>query len=152
MKSNDNPTASIGVRLLRKTARLPERATPGSTGFDLRACFEDAAAAVTIGPDPTLVPTGIALELADDFDAQIRPRSGLTKRGIMVPLGTIDADYRGEVFVTMYIIGTRIPHVVRHGDRIAQLIIARFVPAVFVVRDELSSTERGSGGHGSTGK
>ena len=152
MENNDDPTASIGVRLLRKTARLPERATPGSTGFDLRACFEDAGAAVTIGPDPTLVPTGIALEVADGFDAQIRPRSGLTSRGVIVPLGTIDVDYRGEVFVTMYAVGTRIPHVVRHGDRIAQLVIARVVPSVFVVRNELSGTERGSGGHGSTGE
>ena len=150
MRSHDTPAVSIGVQFLRKTARLPERATSGSTGFDLRACFDDAEATVTIGADPVMVPTGIALEVPEGCDAQIRPRSGLTRRGVVVPLGTIDADYRGEVFVTMYVVGTREPYVVSDGDRIAQLVIAPLAPPVFVTVSDLSATERGTGGHGST--
>jgi dUTP pyrophosphatase len=70
----------------------------------------------------------------------------------MVPVGTIDADYRGEVFVTMHVVGSRPPHVIKHGDRIAQLVIGQLVSSVLVETNELSSTERGSDGHGSTGR
>jgi dUTP pyrophosphatase len=150
--TNDNtPMVSVRVRLLRANALLPDRATTGATGLDLRACFDDPEETVTIGVDPVLVPTGIAIEVPAGFDAQVRPRSGLTRRGVIVQLGTIDADYRGEVFVTMYIVGTREPHVATHGDRIAQLVIAPLASSVLVNVDDLSATERGTGGHGSTG-
>ena len=86
------------------------------------------------------------------LDAQLRPRSGLASRGVMKPLGTIDADYRGEVFVTLYTISPEIRHVVEHGDRIAQLVIARLADVQFALRETLPETERGAGGHGSTGR
>jgi dUTP pyrophosphatase len=147
--SNQEP---IKIRLLRDGALMPDRATGDSTGWDLRACFEQIDQEVTIGPDPTLVPTGIAIEVPIGFDAQVRPRSGLSRQGVMVPFGTIDADYRGEVFVTMHVVGSRPLHVIKHGDRIAQLVIGQISSSVLVETNELSSTERGGGGHGSTGR
>lgn len=140
----------LKVRRLRTDALLPRRATAAASGLDLFACLP-AAAPVELGPDPLLVPTGIAIEFPPGFDAQIRPRSGLAARGVMVALGTIDADYRGEVFVTMYTFGSRSAFAVSHGDRIAQLVFARLVPVNVEETDDLSSTERGAGGHGSTG-
>ena len=148
--SDDSGTVPLRVSLLRSGAKLPERATVGSTGLDLYACLEDEDV-VVIGPDPTLVPTGVALELPAGYDAQVRPRSGLTRRGVIVPLGTIDSDYRGEVMVTMYTVGTRDPYEVRTGDRIAQLVVARLTSVYLVMSAELSETKRGHGGHGSTG-
>lgn len=137
------------VRLLRPGARLPAPATPGSAGLDLHAC--PPADQVEIGPDPVLVPTGIAIEIPPGFEAQVRPRSGLSSKGVMVALGTVDSDYRGEVLVTMYTTGTRAPHVVRHGDRVAQLVVAPVAAVTVVEAAALSSTARGSAGHGSTG-
>lgn len=141
----------LRVSLIRPDAKIPVRATPGSSGLDLYACLEGDDSTMKIGADPVLVPTGIALEVPLEFDVQVRPRSGLTRQGVMVPLGTIDSDYRGEIFVTMYTIGTRGAHEVRHGDRIAQLVIAPLATAQLVPVAELSNTERGPGGHGSTG-
>ena len=141
----------IRVALLREGARLPVRATPGSTGFDLYACLEDRDEEITVGPDPVLIPTGIAIEFPPSLDVQIRPRSGLSSRGIMVSLGTIDSDYRGEIFVTMYTVGNRAQQVVRNGDRIAQMVVGIRAKVSLEVADSLGETERGEGGHGSTG-
>ena len=141
----------IRVALLREGARLPVRATPGSTGFDLYACLEDPDAEIAIGTDPVLVPTGIAIEFPPSLDVQIRPRSGLSSRGIMVSLGTIDSDYRGEIFVTMYTVGNRAQQVIRHGDRIAQMVVGVRADVSVEVADSLGQTNRGEGGHGSTG-
>ncbi|HLG11428.1 MAG TPA: dUTP diphosphatase, partial [Dehalococcoidia bacterium] len=90
------PEPSIKVKLLRPGARLPVFATPGASGLDLYACL---AAPIELSPDVTLVPTGIAVEAPRGYDLQIRPRSGLARRGVDVILGTLDSDYRGEVFV-----------------------------------------------------
>jgi dUTP pyrophosphatase len=136
------------VKRLRPGARLPSRATPYSTGLDLHACLD---APIDVGPDPTMVPTGLAIEVPPGFDAQVRPRSGLASKGVLSTFGTIDADYRGEVFVTLYTLGGRGPHTVRHGDRIAQLVIGRAEAIDPVEVDELTETGRGAGGHGSTG-
>ena len=152
MEANGPAPVPIGVQLLRDGARLPERATGGSTGYDLTACLEEGVQEIEVGADPVLVPTGLAFEVPQGFDAQVRPRSGLTRYGIIVPVGTLDADYRGEVFVTMYVVGSRGTHVVKSGDRIAQLIVGTVPSAALVPRAELSVTERGAGGHGSTGK
>ena len=141
----------IRVALLREGARLPVRATPGSTGFDLHACLEDRDEEITVGTDPVLIPTGIAIEFPPSLDVQIRPRSGLSSRGIMVSLGTIDSDYRGEIFVTMYTVGNRAQQVVRNGDRIAQMVVGIRAKVSLEVADSLGETERGEGGHGSTG-
>ena len=140
--------AVLRVQRLRPGARLPERATPGSTGYDLYACPDGE---MVIGQEPALVPTGIALEAPPGYDVQVRPRSGLSSKGVQVTFGTIDSDYRGEVLVTMYVLPSREPHVVRPGDRIAQLVIGRTAEVSIVEAEALSVSERGSGGHGSTG-
>jgi dUTP pyrophosphatase len=140
--------AVLRVRRLRPEARLPRRATPGSTGYDLYACLDDE---LVVGQEPTLVSTGIAVEAPPGYDAQVRPRSGLSKRGVQVTFGTIDSDYRGEVLVTMFVLPYREPHVVRPGDRIAQLIVARTADVTVEEVTELSATQRGVSGHGSTG-
>ena len=140
--------AVLRVQRLRPGARLPQRATPGSTGFDLYACTDGE---MVVGQEPTKVPTGIAVEAPEGYDVQVRPRSGLSSKGIQVTFGTIDSDYRGEVLVTMYVLPFREPHVVRPGDRIAQLVIGRTAEVAIVEAEALSVSERGSGGHGSTG-
>ena len=140
------------VKLLRVRAAaiLPVRATRGASGFDLYACIPTPGF-VDLSRDPMPVPTGIAIEAPFGVDVQIRPRSGLSSLGVGVTLGTIDADYRGELLVTMYLFGSRDTHRINHGDRIAQLVFGRLAPVELTEVDELSPTERGGGGHGSTG-
>lgn len=140
----------VGFRLLSSAARVPVRATPESSGYDLHACLPGGP--IEVGPQPVAVPTGIVIEPPAGTDTQIRPRSGLAKQGVLATLGTIDADYRGELMVTLYTVGRADPHEVRHGDRIAQLVFSRLEPVVFVERDSMSGTSRGAGGHGSTGR
>ena len=139
----------IAVKLLRPGARMPGRATDGATGFDLYACVEGD---LEVGQEPVRVPTGIAIETPDGLDVQIRPRSGLSAQGVMATLGTIDADYRGELLVTMYVLPYRGPHVVRNGDRIGQLVVSRLADVTLLAAEELSATARDTGGHGSTGR
>ena len=140
----------IEVKLLREGARLPQKASEHASGYDLHACLPDGP--VVVGNAPVVIPTGIAIAVPPGLDAQIRPRSGLASRGVMKPLGTVDADYRGEIFVTLYTVSPEIRHVVEHGDRVAQLIITRLADVEFALREELPETERGAGGHGSTGR
>ncbi|NWF36273.1 dUTP diphosphatase [Mariprofundus sp. KV] len=131
---------------------LPFYATTHAAGADLRAAVDDD---VIIQPGETaLIKTGFAMALPDNFEAQVRPRSGLAlKFGITVlnTPGTIDADYRGEVGVILINHG-KAPFTVSRGDRIAQMIIAPFVQADFEAVSELSETQRGSGGFGSSGR
>jgi dUTP pyrophosphatase len=141
----------LKVKRLRPGARLPFRATERATGLDVYACL-DAPGYVDVGPDVTLVPTGIAFELPPGYDLQVRPRSGLSRQGVNVILGTIDADYRGELFVSMHTFGTRQSYRIQDGDRIAQLIVSRFAALPVEEVEELSDSQRGSGGHGSTGR
>ncbi len=140
----------LKVQRLRPNALLPRRASAGASGLDLFACLPRHEP-VEVGPDPTLIPTGIAIEIPPGYDAQVRPRSGLAAQGVMVAFGTVDADYRGELFVTMYVYGSRRSFAISDGDRIAQLVIARLAPLNIVEADALSPTARGAGGHGSTG-
>lgn len=139
----------IWVKALRTGARTPERATEGATGFDLYACVEGE---LEVGQQPVRVPTGVAIEAPPGVDVQIRPRSGLSAQGVMAILGTIDADYRGELLVTMYVLPFRGPHVVHNGDRIAQLVISRAAEVTLEPAGELTVTARDTGGHGSTGR
>ncbi|WP_322796452.1 dUTP diphosphatase [Tepidiforma sp.] len=141
--------AAVRVKLLRDGARVPTRATDLATGFDLSACID---APLRIGNSPVLVPTGIALEIPPGIDAQVRPRSGLARQGVLCSFGTIDADYRGELLVTLYTIAPGIEHTIEPGDRIAQLVFGLLAPAEFVLAAELGATARGTGGHGSTGR
>jgi dUTP pyrophosphatase len=142
---------TLKIKRLRQSAILPKRATPGSTGLDLFACVKDEGT-ITLSAQPKLIPTGIAIEVPRGYDVQIRPRSGLSARGVGVTFGTIDSDYRGEILVTMYLFDPHATFEIRHGDRIAQMVISRIADLPLVEVEELSPTERGSGGHGSTGK
>jgi dUTP pyrophosphatase len=140
----------LRVKKLHPNARLPERATSGSSGLDLFACSHGEGK-LKIERQPRLVGTGIAIEVPKGYDAQIRPRSGLSAKGVGVALGTIDSDYRGEVLVTMYLFGADSSFEVKHGDRIAQLVVTKLADLPLVEAEELSETERGPRGHGSTG-
>ena len=126
---------------------LPSYQTTGSVGMDLYAAHD-----LDVMPVPRLVGTGIAIEIPDGYEAQVRPRSSLSMRGCFLanPIGTIDQDYRGEIKVGFW---SYIGHtLILRGDRIAQLVISPVVRAELVEVDELSDTDRGSGGFGSTGK
>ena len=145
--------AILRVRVLRPGARLPRRQSALASGFDLHACLEGGS--IELGAAPQLVPTGIAVAAPEGLDVQIRPRSGLASRGVLAVLGTLDADYRGELFVTMYCLpggGVGGRYVIEDGERIAQLVAGRLAPAEFRVVEDLDATERGAGGHGSTGR
>lgn len=130
---------------------LPAYATPDSAGMDLRANVDGP---VELQPlQRRLIPTGLRIALPAGYEAQIRPRSGLAlKHGITVlnSPGTIDADYRGEVGVLLCNLSDT-PFTVNPGERIAQMVVARYEQAVFVPVDTLDTTARGEGGYGHTG-
>ena len=130
---------------------LPERATPGSSGFDLRAALAEA---VVLRPgERRLVPTGFAVAIPEGYEAQVRPRSGSAlKQGLALPNapGTIDSDYRGEVAVILINLGQE-SVTLRRGDRIAQLVVAPVARARFEEVAELPTSDRGAGGFGHTG-
>ena len=146
---------SVAVRRIRASAAplpLPAYATAGAAGMDLLADVDEPLI-IAVGAR-ILVPTGLAFEIPRGFEAQIRPRSGLALRhGITLPNspGTIDSDYRGEVQVIVANLGSE-PFTVQRGDRIAQMVIAPVVRAELYEADEISDTERGSGGFGHTGR
>ena len=133
---------------------LPAYETPGSAGMDLRAAVPDTAP-VTLDPGArTLVPTGLRIALEPGFEAQVRPRSGLALKHGLTCLnspGTIDSDYRGEVGVILINHGQE-AFVIRRGERIAQMVIARHEQATLVEVGALDETARGAGGFGSTGR
>lgn len=129
---------------------LPSRATPHAAGYDIRSAEPDFALAVG---EIRLVATGLVMELPEGIECQVRPRSGLALRhGITIPNspGTIDPDYRGEVRVILQNTGPESVDIAR-GERIAQLVFARFASPEIVEATELSATSRGEGGFGSTG-
>jgi dUTP pyrophosphatase len=142
---------NLKVKRLRPEAQLPSRATTGATGFDLYACIDNGDS-IQLNPTPKLIGTGIAIEVPPGYDAQIRPRSGLSAKGVGVTLGTVDSDYRGEVMVTMYMLTPSSSFEIKPGDRIAQLVIHKLADVKVIETTELSTTERGTGGHGSTGR
>ena len=131
---------------------LPEYQTPLSAGLDIRANLDES---VTLGPlERAMIPTGLFVELPEGCEMQIRPRSGLAaKHGITVlnSPGTIDADYRGEIKVILVNLSNE-PFTIEAGERIAQMIVARYEQIEWQAVEELSSTERGAGGFGSMGK
>lgn len=130
---------------------LPEYSTKMSAGVDIRANID---APITLNPGQRcLVPTGLHIQLPQGYEAQIRPRSGMAiKYGIscLNSPGTIDADYTGDVGVILINHGQE-PFIINDGDRIAQMVIAKYKQAVWVEVDELKTTERGDGGFGHTG-
>lgn len=131
---------------------LPEYATTASAGLDLRANLDSP---VTLQPlERKLIPTGLYIALPEGCEAQIRPRSGLAlKHGISLlnTPGTIDADYRGEIGVILVNISNE-PFDVRDGERIAQMVIARYEQVEWEPAESLDATERGAGGFGHTGR
>ncbi|MBR3053206.1 MAG: dUTP diphosphatase [Firmicutes bacterium] len=140
------------LRIISESGRIPKYETPLSAGFDIAAWLPDGP--VTLGPgERYLVPTGIFMELPEGYEAQVRARSGLAVKhgiGLVNGIGTIDADYRGEVRVALINWGKE-PFLINDGDRIAQIVINRFEQAEFECAEELSETERGAGGFGHTG-
>lgn len=130
---------------------LPEYATPGAAGMDLRAAVEQD---VTLQPgERRLVPTGIRIALPEGYEAQVRPRSGLAVRhgiGMVNAPGTIDSDYRGGVQVLLINLGQE-PFVIRRGDRIAQMVVAPVTRVAWAPVSELPDSARGEGGFGHTG-
>jgi dUTP pyrophosphatase len=143
---------AINVNIVNTSSNpLPVYATAGSSGMDIRADLEEP---VTLQPlERSLVPTGLFIELPDGYEAQVRPRSGLAiKQGItcLNSPGTVDADYRGELKVILINLSNS-AQVISHGDRIAQMVIARTEKAVLVLTEKLNESKRGEGGFGHTG-
>lgn len=133
---------------------LPAYETAQSAGMDLRAAVPADAPLVLAPGQRALVPTGLAIALPGDYEAQIRPRSGLAfKHGItcLNTPGTVDADYRGEVKVLLINLGDA-PFTIERGERIAQMVIAPVTQAAWEIVPALSATARGAGGFGSTGR
>ncbi|WP_435312635.1 dUTP diphosphatase [Primorskyibacter sedentarius] len=132
---------------------LPRYETAGAAGADLRANLADRGAVQLLPGARVLVPTGLRLAVPEGYEVQIRPRSGLAlKHGITLPNspGTIDSDYRGPLGVIVMNAGAE-PFVIEHGMRIAQMVVAPVVRAVFDEVASLDETRRGGGGFGSTG-
>lgn len=140
------------VRLVNKSPHpLPEYQTAGSAGMDLRVFLPEP---VTLQPlERRLMPTGLYMELPQGYEAQIRPRSGLAiKRGLTLinTPGTIDSDYRGEIMVPLVNLSGE-QQTINDGERIAQMVIAKYEQISWVVVSELETTERGAGGFGHSG-
>ncbi len=135
------------------TFALPAYETSGAAGADVRACLQ-APLAIRPG-ERILVPTGLAMEIPEGYEVQVRPRSGLSLKTSLLVVnapGTIDSDYRGEVKIILGNFGTK-DELISHGDRVAQLVLAPVTQALYIVAEEmLSETVRGAGGFGSTGK
>lgn len=141
------------VKIINKSQHeLPAYQTRASAGMDLRAQLEAPVRLESL--ERAVVGTGLYLELPEGYEAQIRPRSGLAARQGLTVLnspGTIDADYRGEIGVILVNL-SREAITISHGDRIAQMVISRHERAEWIEVEALGSTQRGSGGFGSTGK
>ena len=138
----------IGFKRLSATAKLPIYATKGAAGMDLCADIE-----TSIGPgDSRMIPTNVVIELPCGYEAQVRPRSGLALKHRVTVLnspGTIDSDYRGGIGVILHNTGTERFNI-KHGDRIAQLVITSYAIVEPVEVEEIGATARGTGGFGST--
>lgn len=141
----------VNVKKLHPKASLPVYGTEFSAGADLHACLDEP---VTIQPNETkLISIGIAMELPVGYAGLVYARSSLASKRGLAPankVGVVDCDYRGEFFVPLRNHGD-VPQTVQHGDRIAQMILTPYLTANFVEAEELSQTQRGEGGFGSTG-
>jgi dUTP pyrophosphatase len=151
-------TSTIRVELTRlphgEGLALPAYQTAHAAGLDLPAAVPEDHSLTLLPGRSALVPTGLMIALPEGYEAQVRPRSGLAaKHGVTVlnAPGTVDADYRGEISVLLINHGAE-PFTIKRGERIAQMVIAPVARAELVAVSELSSTARGSGGYGSTGR
>lgn len=139
----------VKFKKIHADAQIPRYQTDGAAGMDVVACNDEP---ITLWPGAVqVIPLGFAIELPEGYEAQIRPRSGLSKKGISVANspGTIDSDYRGVNGVILRNMGDMM--IIHKGDRIAQMVITRVAKAEIVEAEELSDTARGAGGFGSTG-
>ena len=151
-------TVNVSVKKLShydESFALPGYETSGAAGADVRASLGAGEKCLIKPGERMLIPTGLVMEIPFGYEIQVRPRSGLSlKTGLMVENspGTIDSDYRGEVKIILGNLGTK-DEVINHGDRVAQLVLAPVIQAKFVeASDPLSTTDRGAGGFGSTGR
>lgn len=142
----------VKIKIVTKTGDVPKYETAGSAGMDLKA---DLKTSVTLNPmERQLIPTGLFIELPIGYEAQVRARSGLSiKYGITLinAIGTVDSDYRGELKVPLVNLGNE-PFVIKHGERIAQLVVTKHDIVQWEIVERLEDTDRGSGGFGHTGK
>jgi dUTP pyrophosphatase len=143
----------LAVKIINQSNNpLPQYQTSQSAGMDLHANLSET---ITLHPgERKLIPTGLFMELPEGYEAQVRPRSGLAlKHGITVlnSPGTIDADYRGEIQVLL-INHSQVDFIINHGERIAQMVIAKHEQVKWIENEVLNNTERGAGGYGSSGK
>lgn len=142
---------TIKIRMISRSGRPPSYETTGSAGADLRAYLSEP---VTLAPgERRLIPTGLYVELPPGIEAQVRARSGLSIKhgiGLVNGVGTVDSDYRGEWNVPLINFGDQ-PYTIHDGDRIAQVVFARYERAEFTLVDEIAGSERGAGGFGHTG-
>lgn len=142
---------NIKVKKLYKDVELPEYKTSGAAAFDFESMID-----IIINPNETrIIPTGLAFEIPDGYELQVRPRSGLsakTKLRVSNSPGTIDSDYRGEVCIILDNISSEESYTINRGERIAQGVISKVEKITFEEVEDLSETERGEAGFGSTGK
>jgi dUTP pyrophosphatase len=140
---------SVKIKLLNEKCR-PYRAHDTDSGLDLRANIDRPV--IILPHQVVLIPTGVAVELPEGYEGQIRPRSGLSKQGVLAAYGTIDSGYRGEIGVVLVNMSDLRPYKIEPYERIAQLVVAPVhIPEIEFV-EELGGTERGAGGFGSTGR
>ncbi|MBQ1262766.1 MAG: dUTP diphosphatase [Oscillospiraceae bacterium] len=143
---------NVKIKLLRENATCPSYQSASAAGADLYAAIDEA---LTIEAGQTvLVPTGVAMEIPEGFVGLVYARSGLaTKKGLAPAnkVGVIDSDYRGEIMVALHNHSNKSAEI-EAGERIAQIVLTPYLTAQFEIADELSDTERGAGGFGSTGK
>ena len=140
----------LHIKLLNEAAYKPERSTEQATGYDLRCTADFSVPAFAA----VLVPLGFAMQVVSNgalIDAQIRPRSSVSMKGINTPIGTIDLDYRGEVKVCLQNITPNVKKI-KKGDKIAQMVFSIYDTPIVQLKTELTTTERGAGGFGSTGR
>jgi dUTP pyrophosphatase len=145
--------STIEIRIINTSSNnLPEYATEGSSGMDIRANLSES---IELKPlERTLVPSGLFMEIPIGYEAQVRPRSGLAiKQGLtcLNTPGTIDADYRGEIKIILINLSNE-TQVIHHGDRVAQMVIQKVEKVIWKMAEALEETERSAGGFGHTGK
>lgn len=148
----NSTTDTVTIAVTDASGRLPRCATPQSAGMDVHAFLPEPLTIVPGGR--ALIPTGLRVALPNGYEMQLRPRSGLALRHGITLLnspGTIDADYRGEIGVILANLGSE-PFTVNDGDRIAQMVVARYSFVTWQPADTLPDTSRGAGGFGHTGR
>lgn len=142
----------VRIKKLRENAIVPTYGSEEAAGADLYAAIEEA---VTIEPgDTKMIPTGLAFEIPAGYAGFVHARSGLASKRGLAPankVGVIDSDYRGEVMTALHNHG-KVSQTIEPGERIAQMVIAPYITANFILSDSLDDTQRGEGGFGSTGR